>query len=93
MEASVACPNEDLMASSVSATAITSSAATSAVAPMPCILSDDSSEFEGNTGGADSASASASDEVASGKVGRSTMAKHLEESEADSEERPPLVQP
>ena len=93
LEALVARPDEDLMASSVAATVITPGAAAFAVAPMPYILSDDSSESEGNASAADSASAHSSEEVASGKVSHSAMAQHLEESEAESDERPPLVQP
>lgn len=62
------------MASSILATVITSSAVASGVAPVPCIFSDDLSESGDNVTKVDSASASASEEVASGKVGHSTKA-------------------
>ena len=56
------------------------------VNPLPCVLGDDFSEFEGDAAGAGSASASASEET-SVKAGRLAKAQHLEESEAESEER------
>lgn len=65
----------------------------SVMALMPCILSDDSSESEGNVDEADSISASSREEVASGKAGHSVKAQHLEELEANSKERHPSVQP
>lgn len=55
------------------------------MAPLPCILSDDSSKSEDNTVGAASASASAGEETDSIKVGRFAKAQHLEESEAESD--------
>ena len=79
-EASIARVDEDLMASSVKATAVVLGAGASSVEPLPCILSDDSSELEGNAAGAGSASASTSEESASAKVGRSTKAKFDERS-------------
>lgn len=65
------------------------SAGASSVAPFPSILSDDSSESEGNAADVGSTSVSASEEIASGRHGLSTKALHLEESEAESKEQAP----
>ena len=73
------------MGSSVKATTVGGAEAL-VVNPLPCVLGDDSSKFEGDTAGASSASASASEET-SVKAGWSAKAQHLEESEAESEER------
>jgi hypothetical protein len=93
LEAFVARPDEDLMASSIMVKAIVLGVGASSVAPLPCILGGDSSESKGNAVGAGSASATTSEETASVKVGRSVKAQHLEESEAESNERPSLVLP
>lgn len=61
------------------------------VAPFPSLLSDDSSESEGGAANVGSAFASVSKEITFGKCGRLTKALHLEESEAESEECPPLA--
>lgn len=58
------------------------------MAPMPCILSDDSSESEGIAVGAGSASTSASEDTLSVRVDRFAKARNLEESEAESNGRP-----
>ena len=79
-------PNEDLMGSSIKATAVAWAEAL-VVNPLPCILRDDSSESEGDAAGAGSASASASEET-SVKAGRLAKAQHLEELEAESEVQP-----
>ena len=81
------------MTSSVRATVVVPRAGASTVDPLPCILGEDSSEFEGDVAGADSTSASASEETTSVKVGRSVKAQHLEESKAKSDERPSSVLP
>lgn len=90
---SIARPHEDLMSSSVQAMVAISGIEVSGVAPLPCILSDDSSESEGNTAVVASTSASDSEEVASDRHGHSVKAQHLEESKADSKEQPALVLP
>ena len=68
-------------------------AGASTVDPLPCMLGDDSSKYEGDVVRASSASAFASEETTSIKVGRSGKAQHLEESEAKSKERPSSVLP
>lgn len=69
---SISQPDEDLMGLSVKATAAPRVEAT-VVNPLPCILGDDSSEFEGDATGAGSASASFSEET-SEKACRSAKA-------------------
>jgi hypothetical protein len=81
------------MASSIKVMAIVLGVRASSVAPLPCILGDDSSESKGNAIGAGSTSASTSEETASVKVGRFAKAQHLEESEAESNEQLSLVLP
>ena len=81
------------MTSSIRAAVVVPRAGASTMDPLPYILEDDSSKSEGDTAGAGSASASASEEATSDKVVCSMKAQHLEESEAESEERPSLVLP
>ena len=92
-EASIARPDEYLMASSVKAAVVAPGVGASSVDPLPYILGDDSFESEGDAAGAGSASTFASEETTSVKAGRSAKAQHLEESEAESDERPSSVSP
>ena len=86
-------PDEDLMGSSLKAAAV-AWAGMIMVNPLPCVLGDDFSEFEGDAAGAGSASASASaSEETSVNAGWLAKAQHLEEPEAESKERPPLALP
>lgn len=84
--ASASCPDKDLMGSSVGAAAVAGARAM-VVDPLPCMLGYDSSESKGDAAEAGSATASGSEE-ASTRAGRSAKTQHLEESEAESGERP-----
>jgi len=92
-EASIARPDEYLMASSVKAAVVAPGVGASSVDPLPYILGDDSFESEGDAAGAGSAFASASEETTFVKASRSTKAQHLEESKTEFDEWPSSVLP
>lgn len=92
-KASDACGDEDLMGSALDGLNGAPTLGASDVAPMPTVLSKDSSSSKDDDAEVGSSLASGREETASKGHGRSTKTSHLEESEAESEEHPPPAQP
>jgi hypothetical protein len=92
-EASAARMDEDLMGSYFQIAGGAPDAGARNVAPFPSVLGEDSSSCEEIVADDVSASESGSEEVASGRLGRSTKTPHLEQSEVESEEHPPSAHP
>ena len=81
------------MTSSVTVAVVVPGEGASPADPLPYILGDNSSESKSDATGASSAAASTSKETTSIKFGRSAKAQHLEESEAEFEERSSSILP
>lgn len=92
-KASNACRDEDLMGSALDGLNGAPTLGASDMAPMPTVLSKDSSSSKDDDAEVGSSLASGREETTSKGHVRSTKTSHLEESEAESEEHLPPAQP